>query len=84
MLFEGGAVETLPRRLLNDFDPHTLLRLPTGLFYAQGVKALPSGPRRSRAQSPQTLAGCRGPQALEGSAAVAVALEAPVKLTNES
>lgn len=39
VLFEGGAGEILRRRLLNDFDLHTLLRLPTGLFYAQGVKA---------------------------------------------
>ncbi|MFI2294943.1 N-6 DNA methylase [Isoptericola sp. NPDC019571] len=39
VLFEGGAGETLRRRLLNDFELHTLLRLPTGLFYAQGVKA---------------------------------------------
>jgi len=39
VLFEGGAGETLRKRLLNDFDLHTMLRLPTGLFYAQGVKA---------------------------------------------
>ena len=39
VLFEGGAGETIRRRLLNDFDVHTLLRLPTGIFYAQGVKA---------------------------------------------
>ncbi len=39
VLFEGGAGETLRRRLLRDFDLHTLLRLPTGIFYAQGVKA---------------------------------------------
>ena len=39
VLFEGGAGETLRRRLLADFDLHTLLRLPTGIFYAQGVKA---------------------------------------------
>ncbi|GAA1989595.1 class I SAM-dependent DNA methyltransferase [Isoptericola halotolerans] len=39
VLFEGGAGETLRRRLLRDFDLHTLLRLPTGVFYAQGVKA---------------------------------------------
>ena len=39
VLFEGGAGETLRRKLLADFDLHTLLRLPTGLFYAQGVKA---------------------------------------------
>ncbi|HOD45546.1 MAG TPA: N-6 DNA methylase, partial [Anaerolineaceae bacterium] len=31
--------ETLRRRLLNECDVHTLLRLPTGIFYAQGVKA---------------------------------------------
>ena len=39
VLFEGGAGETIRRRLLNDFDLHTILRLPTGIFYAQGVKA---------------------------------------------
>ena len=39
VLFEGGAGETLRRRLLGDFDLHTMLRLPTGIFYAQGVKA---------------------------------------------
>jgi type I restriction enzyme M protein len=39
VLFEGGAGETIRRRLLRDCDVHTLLRLPTGIFYAQGVKA---------------------------------------------
>ena len=39
VLFEGGAGETLRRRLLQDFDLHTMLRLPTGIFYAQGVKS---------------------------------------------
>jgi len=39
VLFEGGAGESLRRRLLKDFDLHTILRLPTGIFYAQGVKA---------------------------------------------
>ncbi|MHB1403825.1 MAG: type I restriction-modification system subunit M [Thiobacillus sp.] len=39
VLFEGGAGETIRRRLLDECDVHTLLRLPTGLFYAQGVKA---------------------------------------------
>jgi type I restriction enzyme M protein len=39
VLFEGGAGETVRRKLLHDCDVHTLLRLPTGLFYAQGVKA---------------------------------------------
>lgn len=39
VLFEGGAGETIRRNLLRQFDVHTLLRLPTGIFYAQGVKA---------------------------------------------
>jgi type I restriction enzyme M protein len=39
VLFEGGAGEQIRRKLLNDCDVHTLLRLPTGIFYAQGVKA---------------------------------------------
>ena len=39
VLFEGGAGETVRRRLLQECDVHTLLRLPTGIFYAQGVKA---------------------------------------------
>ncbi len=39
VLFEGGAGELVRRRLLHECDVHTLLRLPTGIFYAQGVKA---------------------------------------------
>ncbi|HZN71005.1 MAG TPA: class I SAM-dependent DNA methyltransferase [Micromonosporaceae bacterium] len=39
VLFEGGAGETIRRRLLRQYDLHTLLRLPTGIFYAGGVKA---------------------------------------------
>jgi type I restriction enzyme M protein len=39
VLFEGGAGETVRRHLLHECDVHTLLRLPTGVFYAQGVKA---------------------------------------------
>jgi type I restriction enzyme M protein len=39
VLFEGGAGETVRERLLEQYDVHTLLRLPTGIFYAQGVKA---------------------------------------------
>jgi type I restriction enzyme M protein len=38
-LFEGGAGEKIRRRLLDEFDCHTMLRLPTGIFYRQGVKA---------------------------------------------
>lgn len=39
VLFEGGAGEKIRRKLLENCDVHTLLRLPTGIFYAQGVKA---------------------------------------------
>ena len=39
VLFEGGAGETVRKKLLHECDVHTLLRLPTGVFYAQGVKA---------------------------------------------
>jgi len=39
VLFEGGSGETVRRKLLEQFDLHTLLRLPTGIFYAGGVKA---------------------------------------------
>ncbi len=39
VLFEAGAGETIRRRLLHDCEVHTLLRLPTGIFYAQGVKS---------------------------------------------
>jgi type I restriction enzyme M protein len=39
VLFEGGPGEMIRRKLLSECDLHTLLRLPTGIFYAQGVKA---------------------------------------------
>ena len=39
VLFEGGAGETIRKNLLQQTDLHTILRLPTGIFYANGVKA---------------------------------------------
>ncbi len=39
VLFEGGVGETIRKKLLDETDLHTILRLPTGIFYAQGVKA---------------------------------------------
>lgn len=39
VLFEGNAGETIRQELLKNFNLHTILRLPTGIFYAQGVKA---------------------------------------------
>ncbi|MCP9236544.1 class I SAM-dependent DNA methyltransferase [Lewinella sp. JB7] len=39
VLFEGGAGETVRKQLLQSTDLHTILRLPTGIFYAHGVKA---------------------------------------------
>jgi type I restriction enzyme M protein len=56
VLFEGGAGETIRRRLLQQFDVHTLLRLPAGIFYAGGVKAnvLFFDKRPARPQAPWT------------------------------
>jgi type I restriction enzyme M protein len=39
VLFEGGAGETVRKKLLLEYNLHTILRLPTGIFYAQGVRA---------------------------------------------
>ena len=39
VLFEGGAGETIRKKLLEGTNLHTILRLPTGIFYKQGVKA---------------------------------------------
>lgn len=39
VLFESGAGEVIRKKLLNDFNLHTVLRLPTGIFYANGVRA---------------------------------------------
>lgn len=39
VLFEGNAGEMIRRRLLRDFNFHTLIRLPVGIFYKPGVKA---------------------------------------------
>lgn len=39
VLFEGGVGETVRKKLMEKVDLHTILRLPTGIFYANGVKA---------------------------------------------
>lgn len=39
VLFEGGAGEIIRKKLLETTDLHTILRLPTGIFYKPGVKA---------------------------------------------
>jgi len=39
VLYEGGKGEAIRKRLLRQFDVHTLLRLPGVIFYAGGVKA---------------------------------------------
>jgi type I restriction enzyme M protein len=39
VLFEGGAGEEVRKQLLKTTELHTILRLPTGIFYAPGVKA---------------------------------------------
>lgn len=38
VLFEGGVGKEIRQDLLNKCDVHTILRLPTGIFYSQGVK----------------------------------------------
>lgn len=38
VLTDGGATKTVREKLLKDFNLHTILRLPTGIFYANGVK----------------------------------------------
>jgi type I restriction enzyme M protein len=55
VLFEGGAGETVRRKILHECDVHTLLRLPTGIFYAQGVKAnVLFFDRKPASETPQT------------------------------
>jgi len=55
VLFEGGAGEVVRRKLLETTDLHTILRLPTGIFYAQGVKAnVLFFDNRPAAKEPQT------------------------------
>jgi len=55
VLFEGGAGETVRRKILHECDVHTLLRLPTGIFYAQGVKAnVPFFDRKPASETPWT------------------------------
>lgn len=39
VLFEGGAGETVRKQMLQSTELHTILRLPTGIFYKPGVKA---------------------------------------------
>ena len=39
VLFEGGSGEIVRKKLLETCDLHTILRLPTGIFYKPGVKA---------------------------------------------
>jgi len=39
VLFEAGAGEVVRKKILQNTDLHTILRLPTGIFYANGVKA---------------------------------------------
>jgi type I restriction enzyme M protein len=57
VLFEGGAGEVVRERLLRECDVHTLLRLPTGIFYKPGVRAnVLFFDRREASESPWTKA----------------------------
>jgi type I restriction enzyme M protein len=55
VLFEGGAGEKVRRKLMHECELHTVLRLPTGIFYAQGVKAnVIFFERRAASEQPHT------------------------------
>jgi type I restriction enzyme M protein len=56
VLFEDGRGRELRRLLLDRCDLHTILRLPTGIFYAQGVKTNVLFFRRGAAASNNTQA----------------------------
>ncbi len=58
VLFEGGAGETIRRKLLHECEVHTLLRLPTGLFYAQGLRPTCSFSTRGPLPKPRGRASC--------------------------
>jgi type I restriction enzyme M protein len=62
VLFEGGAGETIRRKLLHECEVHPLLRLPTGLFFAGGQRQ-PAGAGGDRAGDRRGLAG--GPGAVQ-------------------
>lgn len=38
VLTDGGSTAKVREKLLKDYNLHTILRLPTGIFYANGVK----------------------------------------------
>jgi N-6 DNA Methylase len=66
MPFEGGAGETIRRRLLRNFDFHTLVKLPTGIFHKQGVKpnvlfSTPSASRPRRTEGTLDLRSAHEP-----------------------
>ncbi len=80
VLFEGGAGETVRKNLLKECDVHTLLRLPTGIFYAQGVKANVlffdrkpgTEPLARRGNLPRAVLPERAAERPEGNARVAI------------
>ena len=54
VLFDDGRGKALRQRLMNWCDLHTILRLPTGIFYAQGVKTNVLFFTRSEDEAPLT------------------------------
>jgi type I restriction enzyme M protein len=58
VLFEGGAGEIIRRKLLDECDVHTLLRLPTGIFYAGGVRLTFCSSTASHRQSGRGQTSC--------------------------
>jgi type I restriction enzyme M protein len=54
VLFDDGRGKLLRQRLLSWCNLHTVLRLPTGIFYAQGVKTNVLFFTRAREEAPAT------------------------------
>jgi type I restriction enzyme M protein len=58
VLFEAGVGTEIRRDLMNKCNLHTILRLPTGIFYAQGVKTNVLFFSKGTAKNPQQDENC--------------------------
>ncbi len=58
VLFEGGKGTDIRRDLMDKCNLHTILRLPTGIFYAQGVKTNVLFFQKGTPENPRQDKGC--------------------------
>jgi type I restriction enzyme M protein len=58
VLFEAGVGTDVRRDLMNKCNLHTILRLPTGIFYAQGVKTNVLFFQKGTMENPRQEEGC--------------------------